>query len=202
MSETNTQIYDRCKKTKPIIDFMKNLKALKCCLKCREDAIQYRLNKPDDYKKHIEKFRSKHPNYSTNYYKNNTSTILGRMKQLRYNNPLESKFKTMVYNHKTTDIKYDRYDEENHITYDHLMQLFKKIDGKCAYCKATMLIEFQPKNRGGTGLSLQRVDNAIGHTKTNCILSCLKCNQTRQEKFYDHSQYLNAVLGVAEDVDK
>ncbi len=83
-------------------------------------------------------------------------------------------FKTMISSSKRSDKRKGIFDESNFITFDFLKNLFDNSDDKCSYinCKKTFLLrEYQ-----NDMISIERIDDSIGHTKSNIIFSCLGCN--------------------------
>ena len=50
---------------------------------------------------------------------------------------------------------------------------------KCFYCRQQMLLLFNIK-KDMKQWTLDRLDNSIGHTKDNVVISCLKCNLERR----------------------
>jgi len=91
--------------------------------------------------------------------------------------PLRLTFKNMIKFSRKSDIKHDRYDANNHIDYCFLEILFE--DTKHCYyddCK----VEMQYMERTDTMLTIERLDNSIGHTKANCVFCCLKCNNMKK----------------------
>jgi hypothetical protein len=49
-------------------------------------------------------------------------------------------------------------------------------DLKCYHCKQTM--SFNPDNRQNL-ITIERMDNSIGHIKSNCEFCCLLCNNKK-----------------------
>lgn len=62
---------------------------------------------------------------------------------------------------------------QNDLTIDFIKNLIKE---GCSYCGAG------PVNK--TKLSLDRIDNSLGHLQTNVVSSCLKCNLIRRDMPY------------------
>lgn len=79
---------------------------------------------------------------------------------------------------KYSDKKKNRYDEKNIVDKEFLKKLYTDQKECCFYCKVKMITNqnlIRPPNR----LTIERKNNNIGHTKTNCVLACFKCNNTR-----------------------
>jgi hypothetical protein len=83
----------------------------------------------------------------------------------------------MVRHGKFKDIKYNRYDEDNHVDTHFVVDLLAK-NPYCFYpdCKA----ELQYIIRRPDMATLERLDNCIGHTKNNCVIACMTCNLSRR----------------------
>jgi hypothetical protein len=83
----------------------------------------------------------------------------------------------MMSSSKTTDIKYNRYDEDNHVDKEFLHSLIAKSQ-RCYY--EDCAVELQYIIRQHDMVTLERLNNNIGHTKDNCVIACLKCNSRRR----------------------
>ncbi len=81
--------------------------------------------------------------------------------------------RTMINNTTYSDIKYNRYDPINHIDKEFLWTLLD-VD-QCIFCNCYMqLCENTPDLK-----SIDRIDNSIGHIKSNCRIICRGCNVRR-----------------------
>ena len=80
----------------------------------------------------------------------------------------------MIRHSKEADIKKDLYDANNFIDYCFISSLVDE-STKCYYCKVQMqFIEYN-----STLCTIERLDNKIGHIKSNCVLACRTCNVSR-----------------------
>jgi len=61
---------------------------------------------------------------------------------------------------------------DNYITSSEVIQLLFKYNYRCMYCHIAL------NYRSWT---LDRIDNNIGHTYSNCVISCLKCNVNQKD---------------------
>ena len=87
----------------------------------------------------------------------------------------------MVCHAMETDTKRNRlpHDMTLFVEPTYLERLRLHQHNECAYCG----IEMQTQNRKlPDGLTLQRLNNAKGHTTANCILACFECNCRRVER--------------------
>ena len=85
---------------------------------------------------------------------------------------------TIVRGSKRADYLKNRTSKDEYITPDFLERLRKVMRSKCLYCRCLM----QVKDRSlPDGLTIQRLDNALPHSKKNCTLACHKCNVQRVE---------------------
>ena len=84
----------------------------------------------------------------------------------------------MVMHSKTADRKAHRTSTDDYVTPGHLERLRKVQKNSCTYCKVPMQTE---NRRAPDGLTIQRLDNSLPHSKNNCILACWKCNICRVE---------------------
>jgi hypothetical protein len=97
-----------------------------------------------------------------------------KFKQICYlcNDPVVLTIKQMVHSSKASDIKKNRYDPIHFIEYDFVQQLITDCQDKCYYCKCEMQYTYFTKNKA----TIERLDNSIGHIKSNCVIACWDCN--------------------------
>lgn len=82
--------------------------------------------------------------------------------------------KCWISDSRYADKKYNIYDPNNFIDKCFLEGLIEDYP-KCKYCNINIqYVEFQDDL--GT---IERLDNKIGHIKSNCVLACKKCNNSR-----------------------
>jgi hypothetical protein len=65
------------------------------------------------------------------------------------------------------------------ITYEQTVYKMEQQQLKCRYCLQEMLLNYETR-REMRQWTLDRLDNDLGHTDTNCHLACLKCNLQRR----------------------
>ena len=83
----------------------------------------------------------------------------------------------MIFNSRQKDKKYNRYDADHFIDMCFLTELFED-STTCHYCS----VEFTYNELCDTLVSIERLNNNIGHIKSNCVLACWKCNHIHQGK--------------------
>ena len=64
---------------------------------------------------------------------------------------------------------------EGFITIQQTIELLNACELTCYYCRCFTSILYK-NARDGSQWSLDRIDNDIGHTQSNVVVSCLKCN--------------------------
>jgi len=106
-------------------------------------------------------------------------------KTIKKYNPLQFKFSEMIHATRTKDRRQKIFNEVEFIDYPFLYELWDKQKGICFYqdCNCEMVLTFNLKTRLDNQISIQRLDNSLGHVKSNCVFSCFKCNVVlRKEK--------------------
>lgn len=91
--------------------------------------------------------------------------------------PMKVSIKNMIKSAKTNDIKYNRYDAEKHIDNPFVTSLLTEYT-HCYYpdCRVPLQhVEYQPDLA-----TIERLDNSIGHIKSNCVICCRTCNYTKK----------------------
>jgi hypothetical protein len=93
------------------------------------------------------------------------------------NEPIKITISNMINHSKTNDKKYDRYDANNFIDKCFLEGLVEEYPN-CYYedCQ----IELQYVKYQDDLATIERLDNNIGHIKSNCVICCLKCNNMKK----------------------
>ena len=78
-------------------------------------------------------------------------------------------------------------DESQFITYDYILEKMIECQLLCRYCNHPIYILYDI-SRENTQWTVDRIDNHLGHNRTNVCLSCLECNLKKRrrsdEKFY------------------
>jgi len=91
--------------------------------------------------------------------------------------PVKVVVKTMIGGSKRKDKIYNRYDAVNFIDPAFVESMIEE-NPRCYYkdCnKELQLINYQDDLA-----TIERLDNSIGHTKSNCVICCLKCNCSKR----------------------
>ena len=89
-------------------------------------------------------------------------------------NPIHITIKNMIGCSKHSDKKCNRYDEINFIDYEYLKNLIDNND-KCYYCSCELQYTYYTNNLA----TIERLDNSLGHIKSNCVIACRTCNYTK-----------------------
>jgi hypothetical protein len=93
--------------------------------------------------------------------------------------PIDITVKNMIHTSKTTDIKYNRYDEKNQVDKGFLHSLIAS-SPRCYYEDCSVKLQYTTRQHDlGT---IERLNNNIGHTKDNCVIACWKCNVSVRSK--------------------
>ena len=87
--------------------------------------------------------------------------------------------------YKSQDKQKHKFDTEQHITFEQLVQKLKDSHLKCYYCMKPMLLLYN-KKREQTQWTLERINNHLGHYNENTCVSCLKCNLARRTDSHDY----------------
>ena len=87
--------------------------------------------------------------------------------------------------YKTQDKQSHKYDPEQHITYEQMIEKIYTSNLKCYYCNCDLSILYN-KKRLKTQWTLERLDNNLGHYASNTCISCLDCNLKRRTDNYEY----------------
>lgn len=102
-------------------------------------------------------------------------------------NLIKKELSSKLSGYKQQDIKKDRYDNEDFISYDKLLELLLVSKMKCRYCFKNLFILYESQ-REKLQWTLDRINNDLGHNNDNVIISCLDCNLRRRR--LDADKYL------------
>ena len=91
--------------------------------------------------------------------------------------PIKITLKNMISDSRRTDKKYKRYDPNNFIDYCFLEGLYEDYPN-CYWQDCN--IKLQYKDYKGDLATIERLDNSIGHIKSNCVFACMKCNSSQK----------------------
>ena len=80
-----------------------------------------------------------------------------------------------IKNSKNNDKKYNRFDTVNFIDESFCKTLIKESNNTCCYCQCDLdFVKF-----GSNMITIERIDNSLGHNKGNVKIACHRCNITR-----------------------
>jgi hypothetical protein len=105
-------------------------------------------------------------------------------KEWRRKNMEKSRLTAIVNNSRVADRgkRPTLFDAKTHVDTKFIRQLIVEQKSKCIYCH----IDVRLKNINGSRAnlaSLERINNTLCHTKTNCVIACYPCNMSRNSKF-------------------
>jgi len=88
--------------------------------------------------------------------------------------PIKISIQRWIIHSKESDKKYNRSDADRFIDRCFLKELVKDFRN-CYYCE----VELQYIDNNNTLATIERINNSIGHIKSNCVLCCRKCNLSK-----------------------
>lgn len=92
------------------------------------------------------------------------------------NDPIKVTIKRIIDGSRQTDKKYNRYDPDNFIDKPFLTHLINQRK-KCYWCECELIYDEKYASNLGT---IERLDNSLGHVKSNCTLACFSCNSAKK----------------------
>lgn len=106
--------------------------------------------------------------------------------QLMTTNPniikiIKNQISNKLSNYKQQDISKKLFDKDKFIRFEETIEKLKNSDLKCHYCNENVYLLYKFV-REMKQWSLDRIDNSIGHSCDNVIISCLDCNLNRRNK--------------------
>ena len=101
------------------------------------------------------------------------------------NNDIIRVLKQKYSSYKNQDKQSHKYDSDQHITYEEMIEKLFTCNLKCYYCNCDLRILYN-KKRLKTQWTLERLDNNLGHYASNTCISCLDCNLKRRTDNYEY----------------
>ena len=92
--------------------------------------------------------------------------------------------KKKLNGYKQQDIKKDKYNPETFLNIEDLVDKLVGSKLKCYYCKTNVRVLYDYA-RDPVQWTLDRKDNSIGHSNSNTVICCLKCNLQRRTQNID-----------------
>ena len=188
MDELRNKKCHNCKCYRYPSDFIKNDRILKTYIKCRELCTKSRIKnhcqhgKRKEYcKQYSDSKLCLHSRYKYVCKECSGSQICPHSKRKVYckecSDPIKVTIKQWISHCRHADKKYSRYDADRFIDKCFLKGLVEDYD-TCYYpdCK----IKLQYFHYQDNLATIERLDNSIGHIKSDCVLSCRACNFKRK----------------------
>ena len=104
------------------------------------------------------------------------------------NKTIRREINKKMSSYKSQDKKNGKYDEEQHISYEQLLEKLVSCELKCYYCNSMLFLLYQKRGEP-MQWSLERFDNNLGHYDSNTCISCLKCNLQRRTSNHEYFKF-------------
>ncbi len=108
---------------------------------------------------------------------------------------IEKCIKKKISSYKAQDKKKGRLDDKSFITYEQTLEKLIVTKSRCHYCRCFSLLMYKDR-REKRQWTLDRLDNSIGHSSDNTVISCLECNlqkRCRSEKKFKFSKQMRLI---------
>ena len=153
-----------------------NLERLKECQKIYNENNKDRINE-----------------YARNYRKTHSEKIKVYFDKLKIENPFSLLISYCQSHDRSKNL-------ESNLTIDYLNALLLIQNNKCYHCDHELKYGIGHKDL--SQISIDRIDNNIGHTINNCVISCLFCNYAKNSSKLDCYQDFITVLkyGMYSDI--
>jgi hypothetical protein len=89
-----------------------------------------------------------------------------------------------INGYKSQDEKKNLYSPEEFVSLNSVIDLLKKSELNCFYCKEKVKIWYEI-SRDPKQWTLERIDNKYGHNQGNVELACLSCNLKRRTMYHE-----------------
>ena len=96
----------------------------------------------------------------------------------------KQRLKKKVSSYNSQDKRKGRYSALNTLTEGDMLEIINTVGVDCYWCDRKTVLN--PENKYSKNqLTLDRINNDIGHTVDNCIISCFECNMERGDMSFD-----------------
>lgn len=130
----------------------------------------------------LERTRACKRKYSKKHFRENREYYRKYYGHKKYFSKLNNVIKRKLNNYKTSDKKYGRgFTMPNYVTVDFIKEALKKCNNRCTYCNKILKLK-QFKKQDPDMFTLDRINNALAHTKTNICIACNQCNHKKHTK--------------------
>ena len=178
MKEKRDKKCSRCKCYRYPKDFIKEGRDMKTCIYCRENAAKYRIEKKCEHKKRKSRCRECNGSQTCEHSNDKHDCKI-------CSNPIKITIRQWKKHCRESDKKYNRYDADRFIDRCFLQGLIED-HPVCFYEDCRVKLQYiDYKNDLAT---IERLDNSIGHIKSNCVICCMKCNKMKKSNRLKQSQ--------------
>lgn len=101
---------------------------------------------------------------------------------------IKREIRKKMSSYKSQDKKSGKYDDEQHISYEQLLEKLTSCQLKCYYCNSNLYLLYQKRGEP-MQWSLERFDNNLGHYDSNTCISCLNCNLQRRTSNHEYFKF-------------
>jgi len=98
-----------------------------------------------------------------------------------------------IYGYKCQDIQKGIYDETEFIDILTIVEKIIACESLCYYCKKPFSILYEYV-REPMQWTVERIDNAYGHNKTNVEIACLSCNLHRRTMYHERYSFTKQLV--------
>jgi len=109
---------------------------------------------------------------------------------------VESQITIKINGYKSQDLKKKKFNAQNFVEKKDVIEKLISCNLKCFYCKNPCFLLYE-NVREPRQWTLERIDNSMGHDKSNVVIACLSCNIKRKimncEKFIFSSKCKNII---------
>lgn len=106
---------------------------------------------------------------------------------------IASEIKIKRNSYKRQDINKKKFNEDTFISEPEIYEKLLTSNLNCYYCRSKVCI-FYKTVRQSNQWTLERINNIIGHSSTNTVISCLDCNLKRRNKSSDAFKFAKQLV--------
>lgn len=157
---------------------------------CNKHSLKMKEYMKEYQAKYSKPYRAKNPGYFKAYYMENKERV----------NEISKKYMSIRWDIRilnNCNIADKKYNREFNLDKDWIDKMLYLQGGYCYVCADEMLLT--NGKRDPKQVSINRIDNSIGHIKGNVVLTCLHCNMKQHTKHMEDFYHIEPDFILTKD---
>lgn len=106
---------------------------------------------------------------------------------------IKKQLNTKLQGYRAQDMSKHLFIADEFMDMENTIRILKECELHCFYCKENVKVLYRHV-REGCQWTLERIDNAQGHIKTNVVIACLTCNLRRRTMYHERFAFTKQLV--------